>query len=183
MTKPGAAAPVAATDVGGLCDRRAWLCAALAASLSAGCGFQLRQPPRLSFSRITLAGFNPRSLMAEALRKELALSVRVVDDPAQAEVVLTALEDIDTKLVAASTSAGQVREFRLRLKLRFNLSRPSGAELLPSTEIEQVRDLSYSETFALAKEQEEATLVRDMRSDIVAQVLRVLAAPQLSMGA
>jgi LPS-assembly lipoprotein len=37
------------------------------------------------------------------------------------------------------------------------------------------RDLSYSEVLALAKEQEEAELYREMQSDIVAQVLRRLA--------
>ncbi len=153
-----------------------------ASTLLPGCGFQLRQPPRLGFDRIALAGFDSRSPMGKALRDELARSARVVEDPAQADVVLTALEDLDTKVVAASTAAGQVREFRLRLKLRFSLSKPSGAVLLPPTEIEQLRDLSYSETFALAKEQEEAILVQDMRADIVSQVLRVLAAPNLATG-
>jgi LPS-assembly lipoprotein len=38
------------------------------------------------------------------------------------------------------------------------------------------RDLNYSEVQALAKEQEEAELFRDMQSDIVNQVLRRLAA-------
>jgi LPS-assembly lipoprotein len=38
------------------------------------------------------------------------------------------------------------------------------------------RDLSYSETAALAKEFEEATLYGEMQSDVVAQVLRRLAA-------
>lgn len=148
-----------------------------------GCGFALRRPPQLGFARITLAGFKSRSPMAEALRDELARSVKVVEDPSQADVVLTALEDVDARTVAASTAAGQVREFRLRLKLRFTLTRPAGSVLLPPTEIEQVRDLSYTETAALAKAEEEATLVRDMRADIVAQVLRVLSAPHLKDGA
>jgi LPS-assembly lipoprotein len=37
------------------------------------------------------------------------------------------------------------------------------------------RDMSYSETAALAKEQEENLLYRAMQSDIVAQVMRRLA--------
>jgi LPS-assembly lipoprotein len=147
-----------------------------------GCGFQLRQPPSFSFRRIVLAGFSIRSPMEKALRDELARSVDVMPDPAKADVVLTALDDVNTRVVAASTAAGQVRELRLTLRLRFNLSRPSGVVLLEPTEIEQVRDLSYSETFALAKEQEEAELVRDMRADIVSQVLRALAAPNVSSG-
>jgi cyclic beta-1,2-glucan synthetase len=65
---------------------------------------------------------------------------------------------------------------RVQLLLRFRLSRPDGRELIAPTEIEQVRDLSYSETAALAKEQEEALLLRDMRADIVQQVLRLMSA-------
>jgi LPS-assembly lipoprotein len=162
--------------------RRSLLAAAALVSTLGGCGFQLRQPPSFSFRHIVLAGFAKRSPMEKALRDELARTVEVLADPAKADVVLTALDDVNTRVVAASTAAGQVRELRLTLRLRFNLSRPSGVLLLEPTEIEQVRDLSYSETFALAKEQEEAELVRDMRADIVSQVLRALAAPNVSSG-
>jgi LPS-assembly lipoprotein len=60
--------------------------------------------------------------------------------------------------------------------VRFRLVRPDGQELIAPSEIVQSRDMSYSETAALAKEQEEATLYRAMQSDIVAQVMRRLAA-------
>ena len=36
------------------------------------------------------------------------------------------------------------------------------------------RDMSYSETFALAKEYEETQLLKAMQSDIVAQLMRRL---------
>jgi LPS-assembly lipoprotein len=41
------------------------------------------------------------------------------------------------------------------------------------------RDMSYSESFALAKEQEESQLFRAMQSDIVAQVMQRLARVKL----
>jgi LPS-assembly lipoprotein len=40
----------------------------------------------------------------------------------------------------------------------------------------QQRDLSYTETPALSKEIEEATMYRDMQSDIVQQIMRRLGA-------
>ena len=40
----------------------------------------------------------------------------------------------------------------------------------------QQRDISYSETIALAKEAEEALLYRNMQTDLVQQLLRRLAA-------
>jgi len=51
----------------------------------------------------------------------------------------------------------------------------AGRELIPATELLLTRDMSYSETIALAKEQEEALLFRGMRGDIVQQLLRRLA--------
>ncbi len=60
--------------------------------------------------------------------------------------------------------------------LRLPRSRaPTARELIPPREIVLSRDMSYSETIALAKELEEAALYRAMQSDIVAQVLRRLA--------
>jgi LPS-assembly lipoprotein len=43
-------------------------------------------------------------------------------------------------------------------------------------ELLQQRDISYSESAALAKEAEEALLYRDMQTDVVQQTLRRLAA-------
>ena len=65
--------------------------AALAGAGLGGCGFALRQPPRLTFSSIALTGFAPRSPLAEELRRQLALQVRVHDAPDTVDVVLQAL--------------------------------------------------------------------------------------------
>jgi LPS-assembly lipoprotein len=148
----------------------------LAGALLAGCGFRLRQAPKLSFGSIALTGFAPRSPLAEELRRQLGLQVRVLDTPARADVVLHALDDAREKSVVASTSAAQVRELQLRVRFNFSASTPGGRELIPRAELLATRDLSYSETAALAKEYEEGELYRDMQGDVVAQVLRRLAA-------
>jgi LPS-assembly lipoprotein len=142
----------------------------------AGCGFKLRQPPQLNFPSIALHGFAPRSRLAEALRRQLALQVKVVDNPSQASVVLQALEDRSDRSVVASTAAAQVRDLQLRVMLRFRAYTPTGRELIATNELLSKRELSYTETAALAKEVEEAELFRDMQADVVAQVLRLLAA-------
>lgn len=158
--------------------RRALLVAGACVPL-AGCGFQLRQPPRLGFASIALTGFAPRSPMADALRRELAQQVRVLDAPAAASVVLQALEDVRDRGVVVSTAAAQVREMQLRIKLSFRAHTPTGRELIPRAELLATRDLSYSETAALAKEFEQDDLYREMQSDVVAQVLRRLASVQV----
>jgi len=126
-----------------------------------------------------LTGFAPRSLLAEELRRQLLLQVRVLDTPDKAQVVLQALEDLRERSVVASTSAAQVRELQLRLKLDFRVHTPGGRELIARSELRLQRDMSYSETAALAKEFEEAELFREMQDDLVGQVLRRLAAIQV----
>jgi LPS-assembly lipoprotein len=102
----------------------------------------------------------------------------VVESLAQAQVVLDAITDSRERGVVASTAAGQVRELQLRVRFVFKLRTAAGRELIPATELLLSRDISYSESVALAKEQEEALLFRAMQSDIVSQVMRRLAAVQ-----
>ena len=149
--------------------------AALAATL-AGCGFHLRRPEALQFSRIALSGFPARSTMAEEIRRALPRDVEIVDSLAQAQVVVDALEDLRETTVEASTASAQVRELRLHVRLRYRLVRADGHEILRPNTLERERDLTYNETDALAKDTEMNALYRDMQSDIATQLVRVLAA-------
>lgn len=160
--------------------RRRHFVIAAAASALAGCGFELRRAPELHFRSIAFTGFKPRSPLAEELQLNIDASktTLVVDSPAKAQVVLEVITDGRERSVVASTAAGQVRELQLRARFVFKLRAANGRELIPSTELLLSRDMSYSESAALAKEQEEALLFRAMQSDIVAQVMRRLAAVQ-----
>ena len=151
--------------------------AVLVAGAVAGCGFELKRAPELRFRSVQLVGFSARSPLAAELRSSIDASTttRVVDSAAQAQVVLEALADAREKSVVASTAAGQVTEFQLRARFRFRLRTVAGKELIAPTEILQSRDMSYTESAALAKEQEEAALYRAMQTDIVSQVMRRLA--------
>lgn len=144
----------------------------------AGCGFELRRAPELAFRSIALTGFEPYSPLADELRMQVNASqtTTVAEAPSQAQVVLEALADTRERSVVASTATGQVRELQLRARLQFRLRSAAGRELIAPTEIVRSRDMSYSESLALAKEQEEAQLFRIMQSDIVSQVMRRLAA-------
>jgi LPS-assembly lipoprotein len=102
----------------------------------------------------------------------------VVEAGQAAQVVLQALAEGREKSIVAQTAASQIREFELRLRFRFELRSAVGRELIPESEIVLTRSLTYTESAALAKEQEEAFLYRAMQADIVSQVLRRLAAVQ-----
>lgn len=159
-----------------------------AALLLAGCGFALRKAPRYAFRSIYLQLPESSSLgplLIRALRFNPELQVlTTAAERASADVILDVRSEQREKVVAGLNAAGQVREFVLRLRLRFRLITPAGRELIPETELLLQREVGFAETAALAKEEEEALLNRDMRNDMVQQLMRRLAAvTSLSAGA
>ena len=157
-------------------DRRSLL-AALAALALPGCGFQLRQAPPFAFRRI-FVNAAPASPIGRDLKRALASAgtVSVVEDPAAADVVLDVLTEQREKVVVGLSAVGQVREFELRVRFRFRLRTPQGKDLIGDAEIAQQRDISFTESSALAKESEEQLLYRAMQAEVVHQTLRRLAA-------
>ncbi|MGZ8259026.1 MAG: LPS-assembly lipoprotein LptE [Caldimonas sp.] len=136
----------------------------------------------MPFARIRLAGFAPRSPLAAELKTSIDASptTRVVEAGQGAQVVLQAITESREKAVVAQTAANLIREFELRLRFGFRVQDAVGKDLIPDSEIVLTRSLTYTESAALAKEQEEAFLYRIMQSDIVSQVLRRLASVRLA---
>ena len=158
--------------------RRRPVLAAVAALALSGCGFRLRGSQSYVFERIAVLP-QPGGPLTIELRRNLAASVRVLaeDEPlTQAQVVLDLLQEQREKTVVGVNASGQVREFQLRIRVRYRVRTPQGKELTPEIEIVQKRDISFNESAVLAKEAEEVLLYRDMQSDIVQQLLRRLAA-------
>ncbi|MDG0854831.1 LPS assembly lipoprotein LptE [Roseateles puraquae] len=146
----------------------------------AGCGFELRHEPVLPFKTLALTGFPADSPLALGLKRQIKRTpVQLLDDPARAEVVLEALHEYRDRTVVASTSVGQVREWQLRLQFDYLIRTASGELLVPKVELRLSRDMNYTETAALAKEQEATNLYNAMHSDAIAQVMRRLAAVRL----
>ena len=134
-------------------QRRFLLLGAASVSLT-GCGFELRRDPELLFRSIAMTGFKPGSPLALALRRQLALtSVKLSEDANRVDVVLEVLRDSSDKTAVVSTAAGQVREWQLRLRFDYLLRTPSGELLMPRTDLMMTREMNYTESMALAKEQ------------------------------
>jgi len=157
-------------------QRRTLLLAA-AAGL-AGCGFELRRAPEFKFRTIAFVGFAPSSTTLAALKRGIAGSetTRVVEAVTQAEVVLQSITDARERSVATTTSAGQVRDINLVARFIFELHTPAGKQLIGSTELALARDMTYNETDALAKEQEDALIFKALQEDLAQQTIRRLAA-------
>ena len=158
--------------------QRRHLFAVPAAALLASCGFKLRGKQTFAFETIAVTPERGGAVASELIRY-LGDAVRPVVPPAGGQppqVVLDILQELREKTVVGVNASGQVREFQLRIRLRFRMRTPQGRELIGDTEIIQQRDISFNESAVLAKEVEEGLLYRDMQSDIVQQLLRRIAA-------
>lgn len=150
--------------------RRAWIGCLPAAALAA-CGFELKRAADLHFQSIALVGFAPRSPLADELSTALARSVTVLPAPDKADVVLQALIDQRSRKVVSFNASGEVRDIQLRTLFRYTARTPAERELIPPSQIDLTRDLTFVEVRALGKEQEAQALFREMQSDIVLQVM------------
>ena len=169
-------------------------------ALLAGCGFQLRKAPDFAFNAIVLNAPDSSPLAAE-LRRSLQSDGKVqvlgtgalataaggaASGPAAAaagQVIFDLLQEQREKVVVGLNSTGQVTEFQLRSRVRFRVRSAAGRDLVPETELEQHRDISFNESAVLAKEAEESLLYRDMQSDMVQQLMRRLAAIRTTQSA
>ncbi len=157
--------------------------AALAVSGLSGCGFALRQAPKFAFESVQITGLENTSVSRALQQAMVASGIRVTNSSAAVaaaagapQVLLAVLIDQRERVVSGQNSSGEVRELTLRGRFRFRLETPAGKYLLEETELLLERDISFSETNALAKAVEEGALFRDMDGDIAQQVLRRLAA-------
>ena len=151
---------------------------ALSAAVLAGCGFKLRSSQNFAFDTIAVTPESGGAVAAELIRY-LGDRVRPVAPPAGGavpDVIVDIVQETREKTVVGVNATGQVREFQLRIRVKFRVRTSQGRELTPETDITQQRDISFNESAVLAKEAEEGLLYRDMQSDIVQQLVRRLAA-------
>lgn len=165
-----------------LLGRRAVLALGLTVLLSA-CGFHLRGSNgsfMLPFATMYI-GLPETSPLAIGLKRYIRAigSTEVVSTKDGADAVLEVLSDPErnrTKTILSLNKNGRVQEYQLGYSINFRVLDKAGNQLLAPTTISLVRPITFDESQVLAKETEEAALYRDMRNDLVQQIMRRLAA-------
>ena len=152
--------------------------AVLLCLLPAACGFQLRGTADVPFETVYLP--SPTGGVQLDLSRQIQAGTRakVVDDPKKAQAIMQFTEETRQKEILSLTSAGRVREFRLRYRVGFRVHDGKGNDYVGQNTIELTRDVSFNDAEVLAKEAEEQLLYRDMQTDMVQQIMRRLAAAQ-----
>jgi LPS-assembly lipoprotein len=178
------ARPDPASRPGSLRERRvSGMHAALAmamivvAMVLTSCGFQLRGQAAIPYKSLFVEtpGY---SAFANDLERAIrsGSATKIAQNRNDAEAVLKIIGESQDRYILSLSAGGKVREFELRYKVAYRLTDLAGNDLVPPGEISLRRDLTYDDTLVLAKEQEEALLYRDMKTDAVQQLLRRLAA-------
>jgi LPS-assembly lipoprotein len=149
------------------------------AFLLSACGFQLRGEPQTGIRALHLSTVAGSGVYTEIRRALATGSTRVVASPTEAQAHLRILGEGREKAVHTITGTGRVYEFQLRLVVRYELVVP-GRELplIPPTEAEARRLITYSETAPIAKEAEEQLLYKDMQVELAGRILRQIALAQ-----
>ncbi|THU00278.1 hypothetical protein E9531_10960 [Lampropedia puyangensis] len=151
--------------------------ASIAASALTGCGFALRGSSNFPFKSVFIQAAEA-SPLARQLQRTLEASnitvLRAPNNPELTEQVFELLQEQHERAVISQSATGGVRELQLRLRVRYRL-RPTLSQTPGEiVELLQTRDLTYDETFAIAKEAEEQMLFTDMQTDLVGQIARRL---------
>lgn len=146
----------------------------LVLALSA-CGFQLRNaltlPPDLG--PVKVVSVDRYSPLAESLATSLTRAGAVpATDEAAPSAVLDLLSERWGDLPIAIDAFGRSQEYSLRYAVIFELRRADGTVLVPQQAIELSRDYIAAPTNAIGTEGEREVLVRELRREMAAAVLR-----------
>jgi LPS-assembly lipoprotein len=140
-----------------------------------GCGFQLRGEAPMGVKSLYLSTAGASQVVVEMRRALASGPTRLATVQKDGEVHIRILTENREKTILTLTSAGQVYDFVLRLRVGYQVSDAAGNSLIEPSELEVRRLITYSTTAPLAKEAEEQILYRDMNADAAQQILRRVA--------
>jgi len=127
----------------------------------AGCGFHLRGDVHYAFA-------------TELKRALEGFGTTLTETAAAAQVTLDISNVADDKEVLSLSGGGRVREYALIKRVTFAVHDTSGHDWLPAGQIVIRRSYSFNESEVLAREAQEARLLKEMQTDVVQQIIRRL---------
>ena len=148
-----------------------------AAVLLSACGFHLqgRTPLPDSIKTPYVQASDRQSEFVQSLRRALLTSgAHPLEQKDKASAVVSIIKDEVVRRTLSVSAANQPNEYELTYSVRFSVT-AGDKELLPPTDVSNVRSFSFSEQLLLAKGHEETILRQDMAHDLADIVMRRLA--------
>ncbi len=144
----------------------------------ASCGFHLqgRQPMPATFAYTYIDTRDEQTDFVQDLRKALiANDVKVIRTQASSGAVIAVHDDKLTERILSVSARNIPTEYELTYTVKFSVT--SGEQvLIDAEEISATRDISFDEAQLLAKEREQEILSEALARDLVALVMRRIAA-------
>jgi LPS-assembly lipoprotein len=145
--------------------------------LLGGCGFHLqgREPLPAVVKAPYLQTTDRQSEFVLSLRRAMiGRGARPVGQKDKASVVVNIIKDDVVRRTLSVSAQNQPDEYELTYTVRFSVT-AGDKELLPPTDVSNVRSFAFSEQLLLAKNHEETILRQDMAHDLAELVMRRLA--------
>jgi len=146
-------------------------------SLLSACGFHLqgREPLPDVVKEPYVQTTDRQSEFVVSLQRALISSgAHPVERKDKASVVVTIIKDEVVRRTLSVSAQNQPDEYELTYNVRFSVT-AGDKELLPPTDISNVRSFAFAEQLLLAKNHEEMILRQDMAHDLADMVMRRLA--------
>ncbi len=146
--------------------------------LLSACGFQLRGQYNFHFENIALRGME-NSEMNRNMNLQLQILNLKVNPPEGAQVKLNLLKELRDRSIVTFSATGRAREVRITYELTYSVTDQKGDFLIATSQLNQRRELTYSDDQILGKEAEENQLYTEMQRDIARQITSRLSALKL----
>ncbi len=149
---------------------------ALSAALLSGCGFHLRNalnlPADLGPVRVLAADpYSPLAdMLAEGLQRAGAQAAPAEATDGVATLQVLSEQWVDTPI--SNDQSGRAQEYALRYAVVFSLRRADGSTAVPQQAVELARDYLAPAVDSIGKASERELLVRELRRDMAAAILR-----------
>lgn len=143
------------------------------------CGFHLRGITEVSFKTVFVQG-NTLSISRELNQSFKTNGIKVVENVADAELLLEMINETNEKRILSLSGGGVVREYELNYRVNFRTREPANPLWSTPQTVQARRDFSYNDNALLGKLDEEARLNTDMRSDAIREIMRRLSAIKLT---
>lgn len=144
------------------------LCAVVTA-----CGYHLRGQgdAALSFATVAVEGGENDPLLVERIKDMFARSnITVVEQGFERRVEVIAANQ--SRKASAVAAAGTIATYALDYAMTFSFFDAQGKKILDNVRVASHREYEFNEQEVLGKDEEQALLLKDMRGDLVRDMMR-----------
>lgn len=148
--------------------------ALLALTTLSACGWRVRGKIDLPYRNLLLSG-----VMTPELRDVLDIYLRaneinLVKTAKEAELILEIVTEQNARQILSYNGAGQITAYRIISRIAFRAFDPNGIDVIPESDIYLTRDIDFNQANIQSFDFLVNDYVREMRVDIVNQLMRRL---------